>query len=57
MRQVVEDNITLLEEDNALYLYINDPIEPLAVQQVALLPEEVEKLYTVCKKYLGKKVV
>lgn len=52
MRQFTDANVTLLEEDDgSLYLYVQDETAPIAVQELALLPVEIERIKAVIEKY------
>jgi len=52
MREFKESNVTLLEDDDgSLYLYVQDETAPIAVQELAILPIEIERIRSVIEKY------
>lgn len=56
MRQFQSSNITLVEEDaGELTLYVSDDTVPLACQELAILPEEIDRLMDVFMQYNVKK--
>jgi hypothetical protein len=55
MNEYKQDNVILLEEDDgSLYLYVQDEIATLAVQELAILDTEVDRIIAVCKQYRAK---
>lgn len=52
MKSYESGNVTLIEEDGGeLSIYVQDPSTPLSLQELAILPEEIDRLMDVFMQY------